>query len=139
MNLQGLFPDSSTGSYTPVHAIRSVKDKEGNVLIRVARRKDDRLVPDYGSHMRNLLSDVSFKWDWTRNPLYNSYTGAKTGTTDHYKDLWVGGLNDLYTTAVWVGYDKPQPIKHSSDQKIHLRIFSALLRTSLKASPFCFQ
>ena len=56
-----------------------------------------------------------------------TYTGAKTGTTDHYKDLWVAGMNDRYTTAVWIGYDKPASVQRLSNQKLHLRAFNELL------------
>lgn len=36
-------------------------------------------------------------------------TAAKTGTTDNNEDAWYVGYTPLYTAAVWLGYDKPQP------------------------------
>ena len=128
LELASAFSGFIDGSFTPVHAIRSVKDKEGNVLYAWPAEKIVVWSPTTVSHMRNLLSDAVLNGTGRGIPYTTSYTGAKTGTTDHYKDLWVGGMNDLYTTAVWVGYDKPRPIKQFSDQKIHLRIFSALLQ-----------
>ena len=128
LELASAFSGFIDGSFTPVHAIRSVKDKEGNVLYEWPAEKIVVWSPTTVSHMRNLLSDAVLNGTGRGIPYTTSYTGAKTGTTDHYKDLWVGGMNDLYTTAVWVGYDKPRPIKQFSDQKIHLRIFSALLQ-----------
>lgn len=41
------------------------------------------------------------------------YTGpalGKTGTTDSEKDLWFVGSTPAIATAVWLGYDVPQPL-----------------------------
>ena len=35
---------------------------------------------------------------------------AKTGTTNDKKDGWFCGYTKYYTTAVWVGYDKPKSV-----------------------------
>ncbi len=111
LELAGAYTGFIDGTYTPVHAIRSVKDTEGNILYEWPDEKIDVWSPATVSTMRNLLSDVVINGTGRGIPYTTAYTGAKTGTTDHYKDLWVGGLNDHYTTAVWVGYDKPQPMQ----------------------------
>ncbi len=128
LELAGAYTGFIDGTYRPVHAIRSVKDIEGNLLYEWPNDKIDVWSPATVSTMRSLLSDVVTNGTGRGIPYTTSYTGAKTGTTDYYKDLWVGGLNEHYTTAVWLGYDKPQPMKRLSDQKIHLRLFSALLK-----------
>ncbi|MEK5037471.1 transglycosylase domain-containing protein [Sporosarcina sp. FSL K6-3457] len=128
LELVGAYTGFIDGMYTPVRAIRTVKDSEGKLLYEWADQKIEIWSPTTISIMRSLLSDVVTNGTGRGIPYTTSYTGAKTGTTDYYKDLWVGGLNEHYTTAVWVGYDKPQPMKSLSDQKIHLQLFSALLR-----------
>lgn len=128
LELAGAYTGFIDGTYRPVHAIRTVKDTEGNILYEWPNDKIDIWSPATVSTMRSLLSDVVKNGSGRGIPYTTAYTGAKTGTTDHYKDLWVGGLNQHYTTAVWLGYDRPQPMKRLSDQKIHLRLFSALLR-----------
>lgn len=128
LELAGAYTGFIDGTYIPVHAIRSVKDTKGNILYEWPKDRIDVWSPATVSTMRSLLSDVVTNGTGRGIPNTTSYTGAKTGTTDSYKDLWVGGLNEHYTTAVWVGYDKPQPMKRLSDQKIHLRLFSVLLR-----------
>lgn len=128
LELAGAYSSFIDGTFTPVHAIRSVKDKEGNILYEWPDAQVNVWSPGTVSKMRTLLSDVVRNGTGQGISHSTIYTGAKTGTTDHYKDLWVGGLNDTYTTAVWIGYDRPQSVKRLSDQKLHLRIFSALLR-----------
>lgn len=128
LELAGAYSGFIDGTYIPVHAIRTVKDTEGNILYEWPDNKIDIWSPATVSTMRSLLSDAVVNGTGRGIPYTTTYTGAKTGTTDYYKDLWVGGLNDNYTTAVWIGYDRPQSMKRLSDQKIHLRAFSALLR-----------
>ncbi|MER2091045.1 MAG: transglycosylase domain-containing protein [Sporosarcina sp.] len=128
IELAGAYSSFIDGIYSPVHAIRSVKDKEGNILYQWPEEKNNVWSPSTVSNMRSMMQDVVLNGTGRGIPYTTTYTGAKTGTTDHYKDLWVGGLNDNYTTAVWVGFDRPQSIKHISDQKLHLRIFSTLLQ-----------
>jgi len=38
---------------------------------------------------------------------YKGYAAGKTGTTNGYRDAWFVGFNKRYTSAVWVGYDRP--------------------------------
>ena len=102
---------SSTGRISPVHAIRAVRDREGTILYQWPDDKERCLVSCYSYQNAWLDADVVLNGTGRGIRYTTAYTGAKTGTTDHYKDLWVGGMNDNYTTAVWVGYDRPQSIK----------------------------
>lgn len=116
------------GTFKPARSIRQVKDREGNVLYEWKDTTVDVWSSSTVSTIRDLMKDVVLNGTGRGISYTTSYTGAKTGTTDHYKDLWVAGLNDHYTTAVWIGYDQPTPIKRYSDQKIHIRAFSSLLQ-----------
>lgn len=42
-----------------------------------------------------------------RSVGYQGFAAGKTGTTNNFRDAWFVGFNDRYTSAVWVGYDKP--------------------------------
>ncbi|KAA0944027.1 penicillin-binding protein [Sporosarcina sp. ANT_H38] len=128
IELAGAYSSFIDGKYIPAHAIHAVKDRAGNVLYKWPDEQEEVWSPATVTKIRSMMSDVVLNGTGRGIPYTTSYTGAKTGTTNHYKDLWVGGLNDNYTTSVWVGYDKPQSIKNLSDQKLHLRIFSALLK-----------
>ena len=77
--------------------------------------------------MRSLLTDVVTKG--TGKGLYTntSYIGAKTGTTNDYKDFWVAGLTENYTTAIWIGYDEPRNMQSLEHAKIHFKLFNAIM------------
>lgn len=116
------------GIYLPPHAIRAVKDSKGEVLYKWQDTSKAIWSPSTVNSIRSLMKEVVVNGTGEGINYTTSYTGAKTGTTDDYKDLWTIGMNDRYTSAVWIGYDRPTPIPTLRDQKIHLRAFSATMR-----------
>ena len=128
LELAGAYTGFIDGKYVPVRAIRTVKDREGNVLYEWNAEKVEVWSPRTTAIIRDLMKDVVLSGTGRGIPYTTSYTGAKTGTTNQDLDLWTVGMNDQYTAAVWIGYDQPKPMPGPSKQKIHLRIFSALLR-----------
>ena len=127
LELASAYSSFTDGMYSPPRAIRSVKDREGNLLYEWKDEPVRAWSPSTVTTIRNLLEDVVLNGTGKGIRYSTTYTGAKTGTTDHYKDLWVAGMNDRYTTAVWIGYDKPSSIQRLSNQKLHLRAFNELL------------
>ena len=128
LELADAFTGFIDGTYTQAHAIRAVKDMDGNILYEWGNKKIDVWSISTVTTMRNLMEDVVLHGTGRGVPYTTSYTGVKTGTTDNYKDLWAAGLNEYYTTAVWLGYDSPDPLQQVSNQKVHLKAFSTLLR-----------
>ena len=39
-----------------------------------------------------------------------NYQAGKTGTTDHYRDVYFASVNHYYSVAVWVGADNPRTL-----------------------------
>lgn len=120
------------GSFLPAHAIVKVTDKEGQLLYQWNDEPKTVWSPSTVTLTRNLLRDVVNNGTGKGITASTNYTGAKTGTTDRYHDLWVVGLNDQYTAALWMGQDRPASVKKWSDQKTHLRLFSQLLSDEYK-------
>ena len=115
------------GTFKPARSIRSVKDRQGNVLYQWEDERKEVWSQKTTANIRSMLKETVHTG--TANGLRSTtgYTGAKTGTTSHFKDLWVAGLNDDYTAAVWIGYDRPQSLQKESEQKLHLKVFTAAL------------
>lgn len=127
LELASAYSSFTDGMYTSPHAIRAVKDREGNKLYEWNVDPVKAWSATTVSTIRNLMEDVVLNGTGKGIRYTTTYTGAKTGTTDHYRDLWVAGMNDKYTTSVWIGYDRPSSIQRLSNQKIHLRAFNELL------------
>lgn len=117
------------GTYKPVHSIRKVEDKQGNVLYRWDEDFQEAWSYKTAQTMRGLLQQVVTNGTGKGIHINSSYVGAKTGTTNEYYDYWLAGLTDTYTSAVWIGYDKPKNMKSIESNKIHHRIFNQIMKT----------
>ncbi|MEG0472432.1 MAG: transglycosylase domain-containing protein [Solibacillus sp.] len=114
------------GYYSPAHSIRKVTDLNGNTLYSWPKERQEIWSAHTVNTMRDLLTDVVKSG--TGKGLYSSsgYIGAKTGTTNQFKDYWVAGLTNDYTAAVWIGYDTPRSMEKIEKAKIHFSIFNAI-------------
>ncbi|WP_332648967.1 transglycosylase domain-containing protein [Lysinibacillus sp. 54212] len=114
------------GSYLQARSIRKVTDLDGNTLFAWPQERDVIWSTKTVRYMRNILSNVVQKG--TGQGLYSNtaYIGAKTGTTNAYKDFWLAGLTENYTAAVWIGYDEGESMENLEDNKIHFDIFNAI-------------
>ncbi|MDP1394574.1 transglycosylase domain-containing protein [Lysinibacillus capsici] len=115
------------GSYVLAHSIRKVTALDGTELYSWDTQRDQIWSSKTVKYMRELLADVVA--NGTGQGVYSnsSYVGAKTGTTNDYRDYWLAGLNNEYTAAVWLGYDKPQSMQQLEEYKIHHQLFNVLL------------
>ena len=116
------------GYYAPARSIRAVKDLQGNVLYSWDEPTEQIWSAKTVRSMRELLAAVPKSG--TGVGLYSrgsSYLGAKTGTTNDYRDYWLAGLNDHYTTAIWIGYDKARSMEQLERAQIHFKIFNTIM------------
>ena len=115
------------GSYLPARAIRKVTDLQGKTLYEWPDERDIIWSPKTVRYMRSLLADVVQKGTGIGLSTSTSYIGAKTGTTNDYKDFWLAGLTENYTTAIWMGYDEPRNMQNLEKSRIHFKIFNAIM------------
>jgi penicillin-binding protein 1A len=94
---------------------------EPTAILRVERPDGSAVVFDQ-PHTDPLPSQIANEVTYALQQVILGGTGTganigkpaagKTGTTDDNKDAWfVGYTASRYTTAVWVGYDQPTPMK----------------------------
>jgi penicillin-binding protein 4 len=114
------------GFYVPAHSIRKVTDLNGETLFSWAKDRQEIWSSSTVHTMRDLLSAVVKSGTGVGLYSRSGYIGAKTGTTNQYKDYWVSGLTNDYTVAVWIGYDTPTSMERLEKAKIHLSIFNAI-------------
>lgn len=115
------------GTYVRAKSIRQVTDLEGNVLYSWPTKKETIWSNKTVTYIRSLLKDVVTSGTGRGITITSSYIGAKTGTTNDYKDFWLAGLTDQYTAAVWIGYDNPKSMQSFQDDKIHFKIFNTIM------------
>ena len=115
------------GSYRKAISIRKVVDADGNTVY--SWPKENKIIwnSKTTSQMRSLLKEVVASGTGIGLHSAGSYLGAKTGTTNNFNDFWLAGLNDHYTTAIWIGYDIPESMEKYEKQQVHFRIFNAVM------------
>ena len=132
---------SSGKEITPM-AIRTVEDRNGNVIlnpereIREAQKAKGEayqvLSPQTAFVMEKMLEETvsgpgtlhaqSWKFDFKdeKGKKYSIHAAGKTGTTQNWADAWTVGFTPYNTSAFWFGFDKP-------GQSLGLRITGATL------------
>lgn len=114
------------GYYSPAHSIRKVTDLDGNLLYNWPKERQEIWSAHTVDTMRDILTDVVKSGTGKGLSSSSGYIGAKTGTTNQFKDYWVAGLTNDYTAAVWIGYDTPRSMENIEKSKIHFSIFNAI-------------
>lgn len=132
---------SSGREVTPM-AIRTVEDRNGNVILNPEREIREAqqakgeaiqiLSPQTAFVMEKMLENTvngpgtlsaqSWKFDYKdeKGRKYSIHVGGKTGTTQNWADAWTVGFTPYNTAAFWFGFDKP-------GQSLGLRITGATL------------
>ncbi len=113
---------------TPI-AIRYVEDRNGNVIaepekdaLQALRQKSPQVVsPQNAAIMIDMMKRVVsggtlagatqsgsiFKQTGPDGKSYVIPIAGKTGTTQNWADAWTLGSSPYYTTAIWLGFDRP--------------------------------
>ncbi|SOC12603.1 penicillin-binding protein 1A [Ureibacillus xyleni] len=127
MEMADAYTSFIDGTYQQVHSIRAIKDLHGNTLYSWPQERQAIWSEQTVTNIRSLLQDVITGGTGRGIRANSSYVGAKTGTTNDFRDFWLAGLTNEYTSAVWIGYDKPQSLQMLEDDKIHFAIFNTIM------------
>lgn len=115
------------GTYERIHSIRKVIDQYGNVLYEWPEERKGVWSSHTVEYIRSLLNDVVTSGTGRGIYANSSYIGAKTGTSNDYRDFWLAGLSDEYTVSVWIGYDQPKSMQRLESSQIHFKIFNRII------------
>lgn len=115
---------------TPI-AIRSVEDKNGNIILNPEKEVRTALQakgaaaqvisPQTAFVMTELLQNTvrsgtlagpssngnKLRYRDSNGRLYKIPAAGKTGTTQNWADAWAVGFTPYYTSVFWFGFDKP--------------------------------
>jgi penicillin-binding protein 1A len=92
------------------HAVRSVTDREGNLLEDTRPDPREALRADTAFLMSYLLQGVVERGTAAAAKSLDWPLAGKTGTMDAYTDAWFVGFDPHITVGVWVGYDEKKPL-----------------------------
>jgi penicillin-binding protein 1B len=101
------------GFRTPLRAVRSVVDNQGQPLVRYALELESAASPEAVQQLNQALIQVIERGTGRPAKMLlpaNRILAGKTGTSDDYRDSWFAGFGSDYLAVVWVGRDDNQPI-----------------------------
>lgn len=141
-NAYGAF--ANDGVLAPVRSILKVEDRDGNVLFDagngdvVGKRVLDK---EIARQINSMLTDND-----ARIPTFGEFSvlrlgdrqvGAKTGTTNDYKDAWTIGYTPSVVTGVWVGNANGEVMQRGAGgSAVAGPIWNEYMRTVLEGTPF---
>jgi penicillin-binding protein 1A len=110
---------ATLGERSDPFGITRVESSDGEVLWQMTPSRYTVLTPEEAWLMVDMLKDVVRSPRGTattavRGKGFTLPAGGKTGTTNDGNDVWYVGFTSDLVAGLWIGMDRPQPIKTSA-------------------------
>lgn len=116
-----VFPTEMAGAFATLandgvrckpHAIRQIRDRDGEVLRRHERKCKRAVKKPVARQTTALLRGPIENGTASRNGQIGRPAAGKTGTTTDGKDAWFVGYTPQMAVATWVGHEQPKQLVH---------------------------
>jgi penicillin-binding protein 1B len=128
---------ASSGTYTPLKAIRSVMNSYGKTLkrypLQVKQVVPEELVYLLTHAMNEITKTGTARYLTAVLPKWKNSAG-KTGTTNKNVDSWYSGFTGQHVVTAWVGRDDNKPTKFTGSAGA-LRVWGDFM-TGMHTKPF---
>ena len=116
--------------------VRSVTDREGNVLFEARPQPHEALRADTAFLLAYLMRGVVEHGTAAAARSLDWPFAGKTGTMDEYTDAWFVGFDADVTVGVWVGYDEKKSLGYGeTGASAALPIWMDVMRAYLERRP----
>jgi len=115
-------------------SILRVETRDGAVLYKHVIREKRVLDPNIAATMVFIMSGVLREGTGIRGKI-DRPAGAKTGTSQEYKDAWFIGYVPQLVTGVWVGNDDNTPMEGVTEVAVCPRMWKAFMESALTGVP----
>ena len=102
---------ANRGVRCPPYAVAKVVDRNGRTLTRGGGDCDRVLERGVAARATSLLRGPIERGTASRNGRIGRPAAGKTGTTNNYGDAWFTGFIPQLSAAVWVGHERPAPMR----------------------------
>lgn len=128
---------ANQGRKLPVHFIRKVEDRDGNILEEYKNEGDEQIMHEGNAFlMSSMLQSVVQYGTATVVQEIKRPVAGKTGTTSDYKDALFVGYVPQIITSVWVGFDEDRPIgRNETGNRAPASIWLDYMKDILKDVP----
>jgi len=105
----------NNGMYTKPILYTKVVDATGKTILDNTTPKQTKVFSPQAAYiLYDMLKGPVNEYNATGAKWGDMPAAGKTGTTSNSTDLWFAGLSPYLSGSVWIGYDKPEPLKGSS-------------------------
>jgi penicillin-binding protein 1A len=118
--------------------IVAVNSAQGDEMYYVHAQRTRVLPETTAFQMITMLQDVIGRGTGARVRDWGvpGMLGGKTGTTNDYRDAWFVGFSPSVVAGVWVGFDRPAPIRDgASGARAALPIWADFMKRSARRLP----
>lgn len=108
---------ANDGVYIEPTFYTKVEDSDGNVVLE-AKQETKRMMSVENSYiLKEILTAPVTGAGGTATTCWikGMEVGAKTGSTDEYKDRWLCGITPYYAAACWFGFDNQETPRFSGN------------------------
>lgn len=133
-----------TAAYAPLangglaawpHSVLDITTRDGQVLYKKIGTSNTRIIrPDVVARMNHLLGEV-ITWGTGRSAALDRPAGAKTGTSQTYRDALYLGYTADYVTGVWVGNDDNSPMKQVTGGTLPAQVWKRVMEDIHRGRP----
>lgn len=128
----GVFADG--GIRVEPTAIIKIEGPRGQLIYRHTITEKRALNKNIAAVMVDLMQGVLLRGTGVRGNI-DRPAGAKTGTTEEFKDAWFIGYVPQLVTGIWVGNDNNEPMEGVTEVAVTPRMWKAYMSNVLMDEP----
>jgi penicillin-binding protein 1A len=122
------------------YAIVEVQGVDGTVFYkREGSGLGEVISPVHAAQMNRMLTRAVAHGTGKKAALDGRPAGGKTGTTQDFRDAWFVGFSGDVVTGVWVGNDRPTPMKKVTGGSFPTLVWKTFMTAALEDSPVKMQ
>ncbi len=118
---------ANDGEYIEPTFYTKVEDASGNVILEAEQKKERVMSTENAYIMKEILKGPVRSGTATNCAISGIDVGAKTGSTDEYRDRWLCGFTPYYTATTWYGFDNPETPRGVSGN-VASKIWAAIMK-----------
>lgn len=138
VSAMGIF--ANQGKKAPYKSILEITDAKGAKIFEARLDESEQVL---NANTANMVANVMSN-DALRAPVFGARglltlpgrpVGAKTGTTEDFKDAWTVGYTPSLVTGVWVGNNDGRVMRRADGSLVAAPIWNAFMRAALEGTP----
>jgi penicillin-binding protein 1A len=125
---------ANDGIHVEPVTITKIEGRNGQIIFKNTIVEKRALTKNITAAMVDIMQGVLLRGTGVRGNI-DRPAGAKTGTTEEFKDAWFFGYVPQLVTGVWVGNDNNEPMEGVTEVAVAPRIWKAFMSSVLVDEP----